>query len=624
MPGIVGIIDPTQPKHYLQGILQHMTTILQHDDTYKVDSYNFKDSVCAARVHLGILNDYRQPVLNEESTIGVFLEGEIFTENSSNQALEILRYYQIHGEDFASFLNGSFLAMIYDRNKRKVIFANDRTGSRPLFYTHRSNQLLFAPEVKSLLIDNFDQREINEAAIAHFLAMGHLLQDETFFKGIRRLPPASTLIYCEGKLQLNKYWRPFHDRTVTNYNLKHYIENLSNLIETAVQRCTMDHEDRRIGLSLSGGFDSRAILHTCHKNSRSIVTLSHGEKPDKQYSDISIARILSAKLKYKHHYYPIERLDLIKNIFKVVYITDGLTDQIGNFCSGNEFLGSIRNDIDVVLRGDEYFGWGGGPFNDTNALGKCGLFTMSNLYKPLMTPEQFNQFDTCCEKELKEISDACLLTDLIDRKDFFLYEHKFPHFWNVMLYLHLAKHEIRNPLLDKDILDFVTTLHPKHRLFRKLFTKTVESMCPELCSLGFSMSGNLVDWQRAFLEEVKLREFAYEMLLPCDDWLNGIFKTSEVEKFLNDCFDKDSAKVNTSADIKSYQYLKLYDRLRHLNLKRQLINSIGSNYVPYKIISPLLRKKKNTPSMGLTARTILMRLLTLRTWHYIFVEKKAF
>lgn len=622
MPGIVGIIDPNKSGRHLQTILKQMVTLLQHDETYKINYSDFDESVSAARVHLGIFNDYRQPLFNEQGSVGVFLEGEIFTENKTKQAQEVLRYYQKHGDGFASFLNGSFIAMIYDRNKRKVIVANDRTGSRPLFYKHVSDRLLFAPEVKSLLVDNFEQREINEEAIAHFLAIGHLIQDETYFKRIKRLPPASILIYQEGQIKIIKYWHPFLDINTKDYGLRHYEQKLSHLIEKAVQRCTKDHKKRRIGLSLSGGYDSRTVLHNCYKNSRSILTLSHGEEPDKAFSDIAIARTLSDRLKYKHHYYPMERLDLIKNIYDVVYITDGLTDQIGNFCSGSSFLDLIRKDVDIVLRGDELFGWSGGPFNESDALAKCELVSMSNLYKPLMDPEQFNRLDIYCQKGLQDISDTCLIEDLINRKDFFLYSQKFPHFWDVMLYVHLTKHEIRNPLLDKDILDFVMTLPPKYRLYRKLFTLTAEKMFSELCCFGYSKSNNLVDWQRAFQEEALLRDFAYETLLPCDNWLNGMFKTSEMETFLNDIFAMDTSKSKKSADIKMYQYLKFYDKIKHFTVKRQLVHLIRSNYHLNKIIRPIFKNKKNDPSMGLTAIRILMRLLTLRIWHSLFVEQK--
>ncbi len=63
MPGIIGIIDPSKSERQLKDIIEHMTAVIRHDDRYKIDSFNFESSISAARVHLGIFNDYKQPVL---------------------------------------------------------------------------------------------------------------------------------------------------------------------------------------------------------------------------------------------------------------------------------------------------------------------------------------------------------------------------------------------------------------------------------------------------------------------------------------------------------------------------------------------------------------------------------
>ena len=306
MPGLVGVIDPTQKDDYLNKTLQKMCSLIQHDKSYKIDHCRFKNFASIARVHIGIFNNYKQPLLSKDGLVSVFLEGEIYTENNPDQIEEIERCYRKFGDEFASYLNGSFLTLIHDKTNRKIIIANDRIGSRPLFYKHVGNKLLFAPEVKSLLIDGIDDNEIHEGAIAHFLAMGRLLQNETFFKNIYRLPPASLLIFKDNNLLIKKYWRPFNDQPVNDRSSEFNVNTLSNLINTAVKRRTEDHKKRRIGLSLSGGYDSRGILSACIRNSRSITSLSHGENPKKPYCDIAIARTLSEKSNYKHIYYPLK------------------------------------------------------------------------------------------------------------------------------------------------------------------------------------------------------------------------------------------------------------------------------------------------------------------------------
>ena len=152
-----------------------------------------------------------------------------------HKSKEIIRLFENKGCDFIAKLNGSFLLLIYDLLKIRVIIANDRIGSRPLFYSLNLNRLIFAPEVKALLLDQNTNKKINMKAIAYFLANGNSVLDETYFEDIKQLPPASILEYINGKLEIKRYWQPLFDEYAKDKGEKYYIEELSSLIEKAVE-----------------------------------------------------------------------------------------------------------------------------------------------------------------------------------------------------------------------------------------------------------------------------------------------------------------------------------------------------------------------------------------------------
>ncbi len=331
MPGIVGIIGGKKKQN--KYLLYDMIHSIKHEDWYKTDKF-IEEDFAVARVHLGILNPEPQPIYNEDNSLCIFMDGEIFDYNKDKEELKqkgykfhvnndpefCLHLYEEYGKKFVEKLNGSFVIVIIDENNQKLLIANDRYGLRPLYYAKLNNKLLFASEVKAILQDKTFKKEINDEAIAEFFTFGHLLGNKTFFKGIIVLPPASVVTWERGRFSMEQYWKFRYDDTSRIYPENYYVEKLVKLFRQAVERRMCGNH--KIGVSLSGGLDSRAVVGAINKKHDSIITITFtfpGIDKTPQ-----IAKQVSKKRGTTHKQFEIMQDFLVDYGEKAVYLTDGM------------------------------------------------------------------------------------------------------------------------------------------------------------------------------------------------------------------------------------------------------------------------------------------------------------
>ena len=163
-----------------------------------------------------------QPVYNEDGSIAVVLNGEIY--NYAELRTELIRaghtlvtdgdteviahLYEEHGIfGCLSRLKGMFAFAIWDANNRRLLLARDRIGKKPLFYSFRGGVLSFASELQALLQDPEVPRDVDPAAIDAYLAFGYVPSPMSAYRAIRKLPPAHVLVFQEGALTIERYWR---------------------------------------------------------------------------------------------------------------------------------------------------------------------------------------------------------------------------------------------------------------------------------------------------------------------------------------------------------------------------------------------------------------------------------
>jgi asparagine synthase (glutamine-hydrolysing) len=166
MPGLVGIVSEYNDSIDIKDLLLKMCQVIQHEKWYKTDTFIDK-KLGLGRVHLGIFNPESQPIFNQDKTLCIIMEGEIYNyQNMKEECIAkgkkiyfnndpelILHLYEEYGTDFVHKLNGFFTLAIWNEKTQELLIVNDRYGFRPLYYTEHNGYLLFGSEIKAILQD---------------------------------------------------------------------------------------------------------------------------------------------------------------------------------------------------------------------------------------------------------------------------------------------------------------------------------------------------------------------------------------------------------------------------------------------------------------------------------------
>jgi asparagine synthase (glutamine-hydrolysing) len=274
MCGIAGVlaIDPSTRVDEQQ--LRAMAAALNHrgpDGTgVRIDG-----PIGLAHTRLAIIDlaGGDQPIHNEDRTVWVIFNGEIFNYVELRRALEplghrfythsdtevIVHLYEEYGERFVDHLNGQFSIALWDCNRQQLVLARDRTGIRPLFYTQAQGRLLFASEVKALFTQPEVPRRLDVHALSQVFTYWSPLAPQTVFEGVVALPPGHIMVVGNGQSRITRYWDwSFPRADVSNTRSEQdCAEQLRELLIDAVR--LQLRSDVPVGAYLSGGLDSSII-----------------------------------------------------------------------------------------------------------------------------------------------------------------------------------------------------------------------------------------------------------------------------------------------------------------------------------------------------------------------------
>jgi asparagine synthase (glutamine-hydrolysing) len=275
MPGIFGIMSST-PRPSLATELAEMSQRLKHHAWYREEQHvDPGNRFALGRASLGFVNAASQPATSEDGSLLAVMEGEVYDYEEQWRSLSaagrvfqghshaelLLHGYGCAGAKFFRGLHGSFAAAIWDHRKKQLILVNDRFGMKGLYYALLPGRLLFASEIKALLVDTELSRRTNPRGIAQFFTFGQLLGEDTLLEEVRLLPAAGWLTYKtdEERISLDRYWKPEVRPVASNaQSEKSLLDDIDEAFQRAVDRRTRGSE--WLGLSLSGGLDARTIL----------------------------------------------------------------------------------------------------------------------------------------------------------------------------------------------------------------------------------------------------------------------------------------------------------------------------------------------------------------------------
>ena len=213
-----------------------------------------------------------QPMTNEDGSVWIVFNGEIYNHAALRPGLEarghryhsrsdtetILHLYEEEGERSVERLQGMFAFAIWDRPRRRLLLARDRLGIKPLYYAITPRELVFASEIKALLAAGV-RAELHQAVVPEYLATGFVSGEETLFRGVRRLPPATTLSWSPGQdTSPRRYWQLPAAGRAGGPPLAERAREVRDRLASAVHSHLMS--DVPLGLFLSGGIDSSGLL----------------------------------------------------------------------------------------------------------------------------------------------------------------------------------------------------------------------------------------------------------------------------------------------------------------------------------------------------------------------------
>ncbi len=359
MCGICGISFKSQEKLVSKSLLTRMCETIKHrgpDDTGVFAKQNF--GIGMRRLSIIDLNTGQQPQFNEDGTLAIVFNGEIYNYRELRQDLmnrghkfrtdsdteSILHAYEEFGFDCVQKLNGMFSFSIYDQKEKQLFIARDRVGIKPLYYYLDDEVFAFGSEIKPILqIEGID-RTIDIEAVNLFLTFEYIPSPYSIFKKIRKLPPGHFLIFRDHGIKTRKYWDvdfDSDDGCLTD-------EGLQELIRDAVKLRLVS--DVPLGAFLSGGIDSSTIVGLmAGAMDRPVKTFSIGFE-DQSYNELNYARTVAQKFNTEHTEFIIQP-DAVDLVEKLVYFLD---EPLGDFSIFPTYLVSkmARDYVTVVLTGD--------------------------------------------------------------------------------------------------------------------------------------------------------------------------------------------------------------------------------------------------------------------------------
>jgi asparagine synthase (glutamine-hydrolysing) len=255
--------------------------------------------------------DGHQPMTNEDGTLWIVFNGEIYNFHNLRQDLiaqghhfhsktdteTILHLYEEHGTDCLRFLRGMFAFAIWDDKQKRLFAARDRIGKKPFYYAYTGEEFYFASEINSLYRVSVIQQEIDPVALDFYMTFLYIPSPLTIMKGIRKLPPAHYLILNESGLDIKRYWQ----LTFTPKLQISPEEARQALLEKVTEATRIRlFSDVPIGCFLSGGVDSSLVVATMAKlNSAPVKTFSIGFG-DRAFDETPYARQVAEQYHTDH------------------------------------------------------------------------------------------------------------------------------------------------------------------------------------------------------------------------------------------------------------------------------------------------------------------------------------
>lgn len=323
MCGIAGIVrlDPVAPPPTREEALA-MARRIRHRGPDGQSAWLSPTGSCAlghARLKVIDLETGDQPMANEDGTVQVVFNGEIYDFPAVRAELEALGHrfrtrsdtevlvhgWEAWGEALPERVDGMFAFAVWDERRRSLFLGRDRAGKKPLYWTRAGGRLAFASEVKALLALPWVKDEVAVEALPYYLAYGYVPGARTFQRDIEKLPPATWLRADADGVETRGYWALDWRRRGEAPTAREAAAELRGLLGAAVERRLL--ADVPLGAFLSGGIDSTLVVGLMRERVEGpLRTFSLGFADDPTYDETSWARLAARRFGTVHTEFTVE------------------------------------------------------------------------------------------------------------------------------------------------------------------------------------------------------------------------------------------------------------------------------------------------------------------------------
>jgi asparagine synthase (glutamine-hydrolysing) len=418
-----------------------------------------------------------QPVHNEDSTVWVVLNGEVYNFKELRVTLQegghefytqsdtevLVHLYEDFGEEMVRQLSGMFAFALWDTVRKKLVLVRDRFGKKPLYYSLFSGSLVFASELKALLTLEELPRVINRRAVAHYLTYLYNPMSESFLSSIYRVPPATMLVWKEesNHFILREYWDL--PTELAEISERGALTALGRLLKHAVS--IRLRGDVPLGALLSGGVDSSIVVGIAAQMKQDLKTFTIGF--DGFSNEFTYAREMADKFQTDHHEYSIgqEPLEYFPELVRTLDEPVADSSIIPAFLVAKE----VRKHVTACLTGD------GG---DELCWGYPWLQPNDSL-------ESWFKLPTTVRKPIRQVASRLVSEYARGLRDLERYENLgYPHLEGIMKCIvrmsHMSQIEVQQALSEKyDTIDLFKRIAQKSKpLDRSKAYLTIKTVLP--------------------------------------------------------------------------------------------------------------------------------------------------
>jgi len=338
MCGIVGICDLGGARPVEESSIRQMLSMIRHRGPDQFGIY-LDGAVGLGNARLSIidLGSGQQPIANEDGTLWIVFNGEIFNHPELREELEalghrystncdtetVLHAYEAWGPDCLSHFNGQFAIAIWDTRDRSLFMARDRLGVRPIFYTVNEGVLTFGSEIKAILAAPGVPAEADPVTLDQIFTFWSPLSPRSFFRGIQEVPAGHWMRVKDGQIRMEPYWQLTFQEAGEGSPIRSkqaYLEEFRDLLIDATKLRL--RADVPVGAYLSGGLDSStitAIIRNFTSNPLETFSISF---TDPAFDESSYQQRMAKALGTDHHVVYATHADIGRAFPDVVWHTE--------------------------------------------------------------------------------------------------------------------------------------------------------------------------------------------------------------------------------------------------------------------------------------------------------------